>query len=323
MVAERMKRISERLLLFLVLLALSAVPALAQDSAYRLQVDDVIRISVYNEQQASIEVPVGRDGNVSAPYVGTVKAEGKTTAELESELKQLYIQKLKIRDPIVSVSIVRFRTMRATAIGFFLRPGTYEFRPGDTLMNLIGQAGGPQFDRADVKRATLKRAGTNEQIPIDLEAMLQRGDTSQNYTLQDGDEFIVPENRKIRIQVLGSVQRPGVFQWFEGMRMQDAIALTSGDIRGVTKFSGVRVFREIKGQKGQFMEIKVDWVRFINKHDYAQNIELEGGDLVWVPATKTPSISEISSILNAAFFADRVLFSEGIFGLRPLSFIGR
>ena len=61
-----------------------------------------------------------------------------------------------------------------------------------------------------------------------------------------------------------------------------------------------------------------------SKGNPAPNLAFTGqpGDIVFVPSTKTPSISEIGSILNAAFFADR-LFQEGLFGFRPLGFLGR
>jgi hypothetical protein len=99
------------------------------------------------------------------------------------------------------------------------------------------------------------------------------------------------------------------------MRVADAISLGRGEIRNITKMSGVRVIRKVPGRPGQFIQIKTDMVRFLTKNDYAQNIELEKGDIVWVPSTKTPQIGDVSAALNAAFFLDR------FFGIRPLSFI--
>lgn len=297
--------------------------ALAQEGTYRLQPEDVIRISVYNEGQIAAEIVVGRDGNISAPYLGIVRVVGKTTSELEQELSELYEQKLRLRKPIVSVIITRFRELRVTILGSVARPGTFPFRQGDTLLTLMGIGGGPIEGRSDLKRSMFRRGESREFIPIDLDAMLFRGDTSQNFVLQDGDELIVPENRKNRVIVLGTVPRPGVVPYTDGMRLSDAIALAGGEVPRQTKFSATMVLREKPGSTQGYDVYHTDFVKFMKKHDASQNILLEGNDIVWVPNTGAPNISEISQVLNAAFFADRILFQDGIFGFRPLSFLGR
>src|SRR4051794_404593 len=93
--------------LFLLMVAsmLLASLGLAQEPVYRLQPQDVIRIQVYKEPEASAVLPIGRDGNVSAPFVGLVHAAGKTTAELEAELSSLYEAKLRMIHPKVSVTV--------------------------------------------------------------------------------------------------------------------------------------------------------------------------------------------------------------------------
>jgi polysaccharide export outer membrane protein len=308
-----------------VLLTLSSSFAFAQDEAYRLQPEDVIRIAVYNEPQISGgEFEIGKDGNVSAPFVGSIRAAGKTTDELEKELKELYIRKLRLRDPNVSVTISRFRIMRASVTGIVQRAGTYPFRQGDTIATLLSQAGGPVFDQADLRRARLRRAGSNEEIPIDLESMLQLGDTSQNFALQDGDELIIPQDRENRIVVWGAVLQPGNYPYQKGMRVMDAVALARGEIPRVSKMSEARILRKVPGQPDKFYPIQVNMVRFTNKpYDYTQNIEIQRGDVLFIPTTKTPNFAELGNVLNTLFFANRVFFEEGLFGFRPFSFIGR
>ena len=196
--------------ILLVLFATALVHyALGQEGTYRLKPEDVLRIQVYGEQQINALIPIGRDGNISAPFVGIIRAEGKTTSELEAELVIEYQKKLQIKRPIVSVTIDHYREVRATVVGAVLRPSTYTMRPGDTIFTLIGQGGGAPNDRADRKRATLRHAKWRELIPIDLYAMLLKGDTSQNYEIEDGDELNIPEATNNRIVVLGTVlQRP-------------------------------------------------------------------------------------------------------------------
>ena len=299
-----------------VLLALLASTLFAQEATYRLQPEDVIRIQVYNEQDITAVLPVGRDGNISAPFVGTIRAEGKTTAELEADLAEAYIEKLGLRDPIVSVSIEQYRTIRASVSGAVRLPGTYTMRPRDTIITLFTQGGGElPGNTTDLKRATLRRKGSRELIPIDLFAMLTHGDMSQNYEVNDGDELIVPKETKNRILILGRVIAPGTYPYREPMTLMDAIALGRGAIEFRSKLSAVKVIRQLPGRPGQYIEIQADLVRFMNDGDYAQNILLQPGDLVWIPDSGNLNFSQVNSLANILFIFQRFGFRLG--GLIP------
>jgi polysaccharide biosynthesis/export protein len=289
--------------------------ALAQprNGAYRLQPDDVIRIQVFNQQQLSADVPIGHDGAFSAPFVGIVEAAGKTTIEIERELEDLYQKRLKLREPIVSVSVLRYRPLRASVGGYVNRPGTYEMRHGDTIVTLLTQGGGAVPERADLRRTMLRRRDTVELIPIDLQAMLLRGDMSQNYTLQDGDELIVPEETRNRITIMGMVQRPGFYPYREPMFLNEAIAMAGGDVPTRSRMSRITILRERPGQPGEYVRIQSNFVRFYHQNDQLQNVELRPGDMVYVPETDTPDFARISQIANTAFILDR---AGSIFGLR-------
>lgn len=315
MLDVRQKMMSKRTLVG-VLLALLASALFAQEGAYRLQPEDVIRIQVYNEQDITALLPVGRDGNISAPFVGTIRAEGKTTAELEADLAEAYMEKLGLRDPIVSVSIESYRSIRASISGAVPRAGTYVMRPGDTIITLFTQGGGERADNTtDLRRATLRRKGSRELIPIDLFAMLTHGDMSQNYEVKDGDELIVPTETKNRILILGKVMAPGPYPYKEPMTLMDAIALGRGGIEFRSKLSEVKIFRQLPGRPGQYIEIQANLVKFMKEGDYAQNILLQPGDFVWVPDSGNLNFGQINSFANILFILDR--FGFGLSRLIP------
>jgi protein involved in polysaccharide export with SLBB domain len=307
----------------LLLLTIAGAWAQTNEGTYRLKPEDILKIQVFEHPEITAEqVPVGRDGNISAPFVGTVKAEGKTTADLEAELTKLYEDKLRIREPKVSVVVLAYRVLRATIGGQVNRPGVVIFRPGDTILTLLNQGGGPLQTQTplggagDLRRALFRRAGQQEVIPVDLHAM-QLGDMSQNYTLEDGDELIIPEERNNRVSIQGMVQRPGVYPYKEPMTVQDAISLAGGEVPRRTRFSKTMVFRQKPGGlPGEMYRIQVNYVRYIRNGDVSQNIELKPGDLVWVPETDTPDLNYISGVVNSLFFFDR-FFREGVFGFRP------
>ncbi len=293
--------------------------AFAQDlTTYRLQPEDIIRIQIYNEVQVNAPVQVGRDGNISAPFVGIVRAQGKTVSELEADLAKEYITKLRLRDPRVSVTIERFRQLRASVGGAVQRPGVFpDIRPTDTVVTLLNYAGGPISDRADLRRARLKKANTQEWIPVDLYAILIQGNLSQNYAIDDGDELVVPEDVKNRVQVIGAVQRPGTIPYREPLTVMDALGLAGGEVRYRSWLSHTYVLRESKSNPGKYDRIEVNLIKFIRDNDATQNIGLKSGDIVYVPDTKFDpnQISQFASaIANGLFILDR--FGLRIFGGR-------
>jgi polysaccharide export outer membrane protein len=304
--------------IIVMLLLVWVAGAIAQTGTYRLKPDDVLVIAVYGESQITSQIPVGPDGNISAPFVGVLHAEGRTTSDIEADLLRLYKEKLQLRNPKVSVTIFKYRSVRATVSGAVNRPGTYEMRPGDTIMALLGFGGSPVVDRAIIRRATFRRAKSQEIIPVDLQAM-QNGDASQDYEIEDGDVLTVPDDVTSgisnTIMIGGAVQSTGTFPYREGMRVMDALSLGRGDIPGRSKVSEIYVIRPQKGQPGYYSRIRSNFVNFLKKGIAADNMELQPGDLVYVSWNKAPSITEVSAFVNSAFFIQR-LFDEGIFGFR-------
>lgn len=276
--------------------------ALAQTTAlpYRLGPEDVISIRVYGEPDMGVDAIISQDGSISYPFLGFIKVEGMTPLEVEN----LITNRLKpdyFKDPKVSVNIIRFRPTRASVVGIVQKPGQYDFRPGDRVLSLIAQAGGQIPQRSDLKKAVLVRKGTVEQIPLDLESMLEKGDLSQNYELRDGDIINIPEIEPQRVNVLGYVARPGQFLWTKGMMLSDAIALANGPIPDRSKLSEVSIQRPVPGRPFEYRQFVVDFVRFTDRNDYSQNVELLPGDLIYVPTTKNPDLGRASAYANLAF----------------------
>lgn len=292
-----------------IVMALVWMGALAQDGTYRLQPEDVISIRVFNEAQLSASIQIGKDGNITAPFVGIVRAEGKTTTELEQELREAFIRRLRLRDPIVSVSIDRFRPIRAVVSGLAVRPGIFEVRPGDSLLMLLNNAGGAVTDgRADMRRATFRRAGSQELIPVDLHAMLIQGDTSQDFPVRDGDILNIPEETRNRVVVMGTVAGPRTIPYREPMTVNDAISLAGGPIPYRTRLSRILIIRELVGHPGTFKRMEVDLVRFIRQGDASQNILLQPGDILWVPDSGNIDFQQVGAIANIMFILDRFGF---------------
>lgn len=280
---------------------------------YTLKPEDVLRIQVFNQQQIAADVPVGEDGNIAAPFVGVLYVEGKTVTEVEKELFNLYKKKLLLRDPIVSVTITQYRKLKASINGQVYRSGEVIFRPGDTIINLLSAGGGYISEKADARRATLRRKNTRELIPIDLYSLTVFGDNSQNYELQDGDVLDIPEEQRNRIMILGQVRSPGLYPYRETMRLMDAVSVSGGEVPYRARTSKAYVMRELPGRPGEYVRINANLVSFLDKGDSVQNVKLLPGDLVYIPATNTPDFAQVNAIVNTLFIFNSL---SNLFGFR-------
>lgn len=111
-------------------------------SPYRLKVDDTIMISLLGirEFRDTIEDRVDEEGNISLPYLEPVRAEGKTSAELERDIEQAFIEGDIYKD--LSVKVVIPDQSYYYVRGEVKRPGRYPWKSGTTLSQAISSASG-------------------------------------------------------------------------------------------------------------------------------------------------------------------------------------
>lgn len=158
-------------------LLLGNASALAESaSTYKLASGDVIRINVFGEKDLSIEeIRLNDAGIFSYPFIGDVRAKGKTAAEIE----QLLTESLKgdyLIDPRVSVSVLTYREFFIS--GEVKTPGGYPFQPGLTLRRAVALAGG-LTERASEGRITIIRDQDTSRTPekATLDTVVMPGDT--------------------------------------------------------------------------------------------------------------------------------------------------
>ena len=168
----------------------------AAEKNYRIGVGDELSIQVWRNEELSSRVPVRPDGKISSPLVGDIVAAGLTTAELS----QAIAAKLGnyVRNPEVTVIVTNpvsadfLRRVRVT--GAVRTPVSVTYRQGITVMDLVLQAGGmTEFAAPGKGRLYRTIDGKTKVYPVDLDAILKRGDLQTNYTLYPSDVVTVPE----------------------------------------------------------------------------------------------------------------------------------
>ncbi len=190
------------------------VPVRHQD--YRLAPGDIISIIVWDHPELTIPAGefrsaeqagtvVSEDGTIFFPFAGVIKVEGLTLRQV----RQTLTEKLSptIENVQLEVRVATYRSQRVYVVGEVLKPGIIPVTDVPlTMVEAVNQAGGFAPD-ADQARITLTRAGKTSQI--DLLALYEDGDTSQNVALKSGDIVNIPDRQRNKIFVLGSVNTPG------------------------------------------------------------------------------------------------------------------
>ena len=124
---------------------------------YRLGPGDQVRLIVFDQPSLSNVYGVDASGRVSIPLVGAVKAEGKTTTELEAAIGGRLRDQELVKEPKVSVEVAAYRPF--AILGEVRTPGRFPYSPSMTIESAVALAGGYTLHAdKDVIRVT-RRAG--------------------------------------------------------------------------------------------------------------------------------------------------------------------
>jgi protein involved in polysaccharide export with SLBB domain len=245
---------------------------LAQPADYTLDTGDVIAVVVLRHEQFSGEYTVPPDGNVVFPGVGSLQVRGLTLQGLSDTLRERL--RARLRNPEVFVSLKQARPQLVFVEGQLNRPGAHPIQPGWRVADAIAAAEGLKI-LPERTVATLIRG--EQTMPIDLPAILHRGDQRTNYLLQPGDLLSVQQKPAIRVAILGEVKRPGNYDLDADSRVMQAIA----QAEGVTEFAALkRAFIDRRG-----IIIPFDLYRASVQGDTSEsnNPPLQDGDVIVVP----------------------------------------
>jgi len=157
----------------------------------RLREGDVLRISFPANANLNTTQPVRRDGMISMPLVGELKAAGKTPKELEKELVEAYSTQLLSKEVTVEVQSSTFPIYVSGAV---LRPGKVVFDHPVTVLDAIMEAGGPDYTRANLKNVTVTRLEEGQYKTYTLNVRkMQDGKQARPFYLKPSDIVRVPE----------------------------------------------------------------------------------------------------------------------------------
>jgi polysaccharide export outer membrane protein len=190
---------------------------------YTIAPYDVLQVTVWDHPELTAPtggfrspeengIPVQEDGTTYYPHVGVIHVAGKTLPEVRAILTEKLAR--DIMKPQLDVRIAAFRGKRVQVTGEVIAPVTMPltdvplrvqdaiaFAKGFIPESLV--PGGPAG--ADPSNVTLTRDGKTYRL--DLLALYEGGDLSQNWLLKDGDVINVGDRNRNRIFVMGEVKQ--------------------------------------------------------------------------------------------------------------------
>ena len=156
-----------------------------------LRESDVLKISFPANANLNTTQPIRRDGMISMPLIGEVKAAGKTPKQLETDLADLYSTQLLSKEVTVEV---QSSTFPVYVTGSVLRPGKIVADHPMTAFEAIMEAGGFDYAKANMKAVVvIRQEGDHVQkFKLDLKRVMD-GKAGTPFYLKPGDTIFVPE----------------------------------------------------------------------------------------------------------------------------------
>ena len=109
-------------------------PPAAANAQYRLAPGDMIRISVYQSADLTLETRLTEAGTISYPLLGSVALAGLTISEAEKRIADGLRTGNFVKQPQVSVAVQQVRGNQVSVLGQVGKPGRYPLKTGNVQL---------------------------------------------------------------------------------------------------------------------------------------------------------------------------------------------
>lgn len=241
----------KKIMMGLLVLALSAWSFGASAADVLLGPSDVLKISVYGNPDLSLETRVSQTGSITFPLVGEVKVGGLAIPAAEKEIAGLLMSGGFVLKPQVNILVTARQSQLVSVLGQVAKPGRYPIDGKHSLIDILALAGGVGPDGGDKVFLIRNRNGQSKKEAIDLIEMVRSGDMKKDLDLMTDDVVFV--ERAPRFYVYGEVQKPGSYRLERNMTVLQVLSIGGGlTARGTER--GMRIKR--RDADGKVQEFK-------------------------------------------------------------------
>jgi protein involved in polysaccharide export with SLBB domain len=168
------------------------------DKQYIIGKEDVLKVTVYEKwpymRENFVSTPVVReDGTIVLPPVGEVNVDLITVAKAES----LITEKLGqfIRQPYCEITVEKQNSSKVYIFGDVWTAKIVGVRPGETVLDVLVEAGGRQIEKSYLGTIKLVRRQPDgvKVYDIEMNRVVHKGALDENVAVLDGDILYVPD----------------------------------------------------------------------------------------------------------------------------------
>lgn len=238
---------------------------------------DLIYVSVAGAPEMSRSFRVDSEGAITLPVgEGVVAVSGLRPGEAASAVKAKLEGGKILVSPIVSVSVLDYRSRQVTVVGAVKQPGQVQALGDLSVLSAIAKAQGLAPEAGSDVIVTRHVNGVETQTRIALKELIDGANADQNILLRGGDEVRVPDAAKIFI--VGNIKMPGTYSLVDssGTTVLKALAMSQGELAFSEKTA--YVYRTSGGKRN---EIQVPLRKILNRK--APDMALLANDILYVP----------------------------------------
>jgi polysaccharide export outer membrane protein len=238
-------------------------PAPAAPEEYVVGPQDVLTLTIFNDDTMSRPaLIVDNDGTIDCPLLGRMKVVGKTSRQIEEDLRGRYGPKRDATgkviggiflNPNLSVVVKEFRSQRVTVQGSVRTPGEVDLQGDPTLTRALAAAGYPIAESGSYVLITHASEGAvkpEDQVRVPR-AEIENGRASR-IRLRAGDTIFVPTADKFFIS--GEVRSPGFYNLPSDLTVMKALGVAGGPTDRANR-KKIRIQRVVNGTP---VEIKAE-----------------------------------------------------------------
>ncbi|MBW3636617.1 MAG: SLBB domain-containing protein [Armatimonadetes bacterium] len=252
--------------------------------------EDVLSITVQRHPEFSLpSVIVTENGTITVPVAGTVRAAGKTTAQLDAELTKKF--KVRLLRPDVIVSIVSSATRPVYVVGEVKVPGVLAFRKGWRITQALAASGGISVDPEMAAVAVSRDKRVVADVP--LLPILRNPSGPQNLELRVGDTLRFYE-RVVNVAVSGAVNTPGAYRMPRGSGVMEAIGLAGGPTESASLTRATL-------RRSDGTTVPINLFNALRLGQKPPIITLRAGDILNIPAY-TERVSLLGAVKTPGFY---------------------
>jgi polysaccharide biosynthesis/export protein len=246
--------------------------------------DDLIGITVYDSPELTRTVRVESDGKIRLPMLQQhIQVAGLYPGDLENSIRIALVKEQILVDPIVTVSVVEYRSRPIYVVGAVKAPVTFQLSGTMTLLDALSQAGGLTSDAGgeilvSQRQSTIDGSGSPQIQRIPVHSLFDEVDPSLNLRLEGGEVIRVPEAG--RVYVVGNVSKPGVFPITDGLESSVLKVLAlSGGLEHYAQH--VAYVYRVQDGEGPRKEIPIELKKIMERK--APDVPLLADDILYVP----------------------------------------